>query len=178
MRRMLTALGVLMLAVGGCGTDDVGGSDAPTTSAPAAAPAATTDGETSTTMTTTSDAAAATSCEELASNFIVSTQGVLDAYGEASFAALHLESVPPEWEAAYALWFETFATMGEPAESLGCGDGLDQLICERQPQLDPQGDAGLVFISENTPCGVEGTIGSAAAAAHEARSEAWYESQE
>jgi hypothetical protein len=178
MRRVLTVFGVLMLLVGGCGDDDAGGSDAPTTSGPVAAPATTTDGVTSTTTIATSGAAAATSCEELADNFIASTQGMLDAYGDASFAALQLESVPPEWKAAGALWFDDFATLGELAESLGCGEGLDQLICERQPQLDPQGDAGLKFISESTPCGVEGAIEPAATAAYEARSETWYESQE
>jgi hypothetical protein len=174
MRRVVIGLSMMLLTAAACG----GGSDT-TEPDPTPAPVPTV-APTTTSPGTAVGTGQATGCEELADQFISGAQGFLDVMGDASFDALSPDGPPPpdEWQTAGGTWVERRSSIEEQAASLGCADTLDQLICERQPQLDPQGDAGLVFVRDNTPCGVEATIGAAGAAEFHDRSEQYHDSQE
>ena len=71
-------------------------------------------------------------------------------------------------------WSTGMVEIGERAQSLGCVD-VGSLVCERQPVLDPKGDAGIRFIYDNTPCNLEGTFGPASE--EETRYQAWQDAE-
>lgn len=174
MRGVVVGLVVVLVMAAGCGGD--GDTTEPD---PTSAPITTT---TPTTLQPGTDVGTnqAGGCEGLADQFISGAQAFLDVMGDASFDALSPDGPPPpdEWQTSGRTWMEARRTIERGASSLGCADTLDQLICERQPMLEVHGDAGLVFVRDNTPCGVEATIGTDGAAEFHDRSEQYHESQE
>ncbi len=163
----LIAAGFALVA---CGS---GGDSAETTTSSVAAETTTTAPITITTAQVDDPAApVATSCEELADNVIASIQVFIDVFGDGPFEDWPAVTSLSEMVAPMNVYFEKLDTLYKQADSLGCEKFDRQLICERQPQLDPRGDAGLAFIRDATPCGLEGTIGRAAADEVEKRLEA------
>lgn len=174
MRGVVVGLSMMLFIAAACGGDsDTTESDPAASLVATAAP---------TTVPPGTDAATSqvTGCERLADQFISGAQAFLDVMGSASFEALSPDGPPPpdEWQSAGGTWIEVRRGIANQAASLGCEDALDQLVCDRQSGLNPHGDAGLVFVRDNTPCGLEATIGVAGATEFHDRSELYHDSQE
>lgn len=114
----------------------------------------------------TEPVANATTCEAIVDEYMVSVAGVMTAIGDAGFAELDSEE-PPSWADAGEAWLDAVQELAEQSDDAGCSpEVVEQLICARQPDLEPGGDAALHFLSESLPCGVEGTVGEEEADAY------------
>jgi hypothetical protein len=126
------------------------------------------------------DPVAATNCATAADVVTALNQAILDVLGDRSideYWGLQPGDDTEEIEAAFGLYGERLIELTPTLEEHGCEHEWDDLLCERQPQLEPLGPAGEAYIYENTPCGLEGTLGEVAGAEAEARIEEWYNNQ-
>lgn len=122
-RHWIPLVPVLLLAViSGCG-------DGSTTSAP--------------------DPADATSCADLADKYVEIAQELLDSMGELTTA--DMESPPADVEAAADDWFAVYQDLVPRISELCGADEFDDLLCDREGDVEAFGEEGERFLEENYP---------------------------
>ncbi|MCB2224911.1 MAG: hypothetical protein KQH83_12145 [Actinobacteria bacterium] len=93
------------------------------------------------------DPADATSCADLADKFTEITGEVLDVIGDRTDA--DMESASAEDDAAGNEWMETAFALVARIDDL-CDEGeFDRLLCEREADLTPGGEAAERFLRDN-----------------------------
>jgi hypothetical protein len=106
-------------------------------------------GDDTTTTTSAPDPADATSCADLANKYVEMTSDIIDQIGDRTDA--EMESPPAEIETAAEEWVNTSFALVPRIGDL-CEEGeFDELLCERKSEIEPTGEAGEHFLSDNFP---------------------------
>lgn len=95
------------------------------------------------------DPADATSCADLADKYVDTTRDFIDQIGERTDA--DMESPPPEIETAAEEWMNTMRDLVPRISDLCTEDEFDELLCDRKSDIEPAGEAGDRFLSDNFP---------------------------
>lgn len=96
------------------------------------------------------DPADATSCDDLANKYVEVTASIVDRIGDRSDT--DMESPPADLEAAANDWMGVMmALVPRIAELCASGDEFDVLLCDRESEIVPGGEAGEHFLRDNYP---------------------------
>jgi hypothetical protein len=97
----------------------------------------------------TPDPVDATMCADLADRYVEITRIIVDRLGERTDA--EMETPPEDLEAAADEWFQASSDLIPRIAEL-CDEGeFDSLLCDRKFVIEPAGEAGARFLSDNYP---------------------------
>lgn len=119
----------------------------------------------------TRDPSIAATCGELTRIYVGIHQEFIDGFGAGTFEDYF--TAGPEIITGQDVFIEKLVQWTERWRGLGCEKSQLQVVCDQEPLIDPLGDAGVAFITDNYPCFLEDILGPVESAETKARLSAW-----